>query len=145
MTLWTEVYSGFSSNKTFKIIVFTNDTIIACKLWVFVILNTRFRVNYALQLPECQRTGCSKQAQNRKFKWFTLKRVCDMIKTHCQMHYINKYSQHSSIICPVWLNGRVFVYKLGGRGFQSRCSHLNFQYRACFKQAVPWHSGNCKG
>ena len=36
---------------------------------------------------------------------FTLKRVRDMIKTYSQMHRTDKYSQHSSIIWPVWLNG----------------------------------------
>ena len=43
---------------------------------------------------------------------------------------------------PVWLNGWVFVYELSGCGFESRCSHLNFRFRACFEQGVPWHSGN---
>ena len=42
----------------------------------------------------------------------------------------------------VWLNGWVFVYKLCGWGFESSCSHLNFRFRACFKQGVLWHSGN---
>ena len=27
-------------------------------------------------------------------------------------------------------------------GFESHCSHLNFRYHTCFKQGVPWHSGN---
>ena len=36
---------------------------------------------------------------------FTLKRVRDMIKTYSQMHRTDKYSQHSSIIWPAWLNG----------------------------------------
>ena len=36
---------------------------------------------------------------------FTLKRVRGMIKTYSQMHRTDKYSQHSSIIWPVWLNG----------------------------------------
>ena len=36
---------------------------------------------------------------------FTLKRVRDMIITYSQMHRTDKYSQHSSIIWPVWLNG----------------------------------------
>ena len=26
--------------------------------------------------------------------------------------------------------------------FESSCSHLNFRFRACFEQGVPWHSGN---
>ena len=36
---------------------------------------------------------------------FTLKRVRDLIKTYSQMHRTDKYSQHSSIIWPAWLNG----------------------------------------
>ena len=36
---------------------------------------------------------------------FTLTLVHDMIKTYNQMHRTDKYSQHSSIIWPVWLNG----------------------------------------
>ena len=43
---------------------------------------------------------------------------------------------------PVWPNGWVFVYELSGSGFQSSCSHLNFRFHTCFKQGVPWHSGN---
>ena len=73
---------------------------------------------------------------------FTLKRVRDMIKTYSQMHRTDKYSQHSSIIWPAWLNGWVFVYQLSGCGFESSCSHFTFRFRACFEQGVPWHSGN---
>ena len=25
---------------------------------------------------------------------------------------------------------------------ESSCSHLNFRFRPCFEQGVPWHSGN---
>ena len=57
------------------------------------------------------------------------------------MHRTDKYPQLSSIIWSVWPNGWVFVYELSGCGFESRCSHLNFRYRACFEQGVPWHSG----
>ena len=32
------------------------------------------------------------------------------------------------------LNGRVFVYKLSGYGFEYRCSHLTFRCRVCFEQ-----------
>ena len=56
------------------------------------------------------------------------------------MYLSGKYSQHSSIIWPVWLKGWLFVDKLSGCGFESRCCHLNFRYSACFKQGVPWHS-----
>ena len=47
---------------------------------------------------------------------FTLKRVRDMIKTYSQMHRTDKYSEHSSIIWPVWPNGCVFVYELSALG-----------------------------
>ena len=48
---------------------------------------------------------------------------------------------------PVWLQltaslAKWFVYELRGSGFGSSCSHLNFKFRACFEQGVPWHSGN---
>ena len=46
-----------------------------------------------------------------------------MIRTYSQMHRTDKYSQHSSIIWPVWPNGWVFVYELSGCGFESNCSH----------------------
>ena len=42
----------------------------------------------------------------------------------------------------IWPNGQVFVYELSGSRFESSCSYLNFRFRACFEQAVPWHSGN---
>ena len=62
---------------------------------------------------------------------FTLKRMHDMIKTYSQIYRTDKYSQHGSIIWPVWLNGWVFVYKLNGWGLQSRCSHLHLWYPSC--------------
>ena len=68
---------------------------------------------------------------------FILKLARAMIKTYNQMHRTDKYSQLSSIIWPVWLNGWVFVYELSGCGFESRCSHLIFRYGACFEQGVP--------
>ena len=43
---------------------------------------------------------------------FTLKRVRSMRTTNNHMHRADKYSQHSSVISPVWLNGSLFVYKL---------------------------------
>ena len=65
-----------------------------------------------------------------------------MTKPYSQKHRTDKYSQHSSILWPVWLNSWVFVYELSGCGFKSSCSHLNFRFCACFEQGVPWHSGN---
>ena len=40
----------------------------------------------------------------------------------------------------VWLNSWVFLYELSGCGFESLCNHLNFKYRACFEEGVPWNS-----
>ena len=83
-----------------------------------------------LYLPECQKPSSSKQAPYLKFKWqqwdsnpqppvssqefldihtniecrFTLKRIRDMIKTYSQMYRTDNYSQHRSIIWPVWPN-----------------------------------------
>ena len=73
---------------------------------------------------------------------FTLKLVRDMIITYSQMRRTDKYSQHSSIIWAVWLNGCVFVYELSGCGFKSRCCHLEFRHGASFEQGVRSHSGN---
>ena len=61
-------------------------------------------------------------------------RNCNGTRTH--NHLVRKP------VRPVWLNGWVFVYELNGCGFESRCGHLIFRYRACLVQGVPWHSGN---
>ena len=37
---------------------------------------------------------------------------------------------------------QILIYELNGCGFKSCCSHLNLRFQACFKQGVPWHSGN---
>ena len=122
---------------------------------------------HTLQLPECQGTPCPKQARNLKFKWLQLDpnpvacfeqgvpwnsgnyRMWIHSETRTwhdksiqSMHRTDKYSQHSSIILPVWLNSWVLVCELSGCGLRSSCSHLNFRFRACFEQAVTWHSGN---
>ena len=57
---------------------------------------------------------------------------CNGTQTHMiqhdnsQMRCTDQYSQHSSIIWPVWLNDWVFVHELSGCGFHSRYSHLEF-------------------
>ena len=57
-----------------------------------------------------------------------------MTRNYIQMHRTDKYSQHSSIIWPVWLNGWVFVYEPSG--FECSCSHFNFRFSVCFKQRL---------
>ena len=42
------------------------------------------------------------------------------------MHRTDKYSQYSSIICPVELNGSVFAYDLNGCEFEFLCCHNMF-------------------
>ena len=73
---------------------------------------------------------------------FTLKHLRDMARTYSQMNHTDKYSQLSSIICPVWLNVWVVLSELSGCGFECSCSHLKFIFLACFQQGVPLHSGN---
>ena len=75
---------------------------------------------------------------------FILKLAIDMIITYTQVHRTNKYSQHSSIIWAVWLNGLVFFYVQSGYGFKSHSCHLNFRYATCFEQWVPRHWGKPK-
>ena len=70
---------------------------------------------------------------------FTLKCLCDMIRTYSEIHRSDKCSQLSWIIWSVWPNGWVLVYQLSGYGFESSCSHLNFRNNTCFEQQVPWH------
>ena len=72
---------------------------------------------------------------------FTVKRVCETIRTYSQMHRTDKYPQLSSIIWSLWPNGCVFIYEVSGSGFESCWSHLNFRYCACFRKRVPKHSG----
>ena len=58
------------------------------------------------------------------------------------MHRTDNYLEHSSAIWSIWPNGWGFVYELSGSGFESSSRHLHFRFWICFKQEVPWHSGN---
>ena len=49
---------------------------------------------------------------------------------------------HNHLVHKQTLNDWVFIYELSGCGFESSYSHLNFRFRTCFEQGVPWHSGN---
>ena len=75
-----------------------------------------------------------------KYKTFELK---DVQKSYVSWHWILMQNLKEnwlvlSTSLAKWLG---FVYELSGCGFEFRCSHLNFRYRACFQQGVPWHSG----
>ena len=63
----------------------------------------------------------------RHLEWgFTLKNICDIIRTYSQTHCTDRYLQHSSIIWTVWLNGWVFVYELKRCEFSSSCFFFFF-------------------
>ena len=96
-------------------------------------LNLRYRTVLSKELLDIQAvTECG----------FTLKCVLDMMTTYIQMQSTDKYSQHSSVILPVWLNGWVFVYELSCCRFESCFSHLEIEYRTCLEEGLTWHSGN---
>ena len=87
-------------------------------LYVIIMSRRRFRVNLLSVIAWMSGTPCSKQARYLKFKW-------------------QEPLNQSSITWPVWLNSWVYLYELKGCGFESRCCHLNFRYRARFEQGVP--------
>ena len=100
-------------------------------------------------MPEYQRTPCSKQSRYLKLKWLQrdsnpqpLWQADQMIELFCEYLYVrciwlyvfimsrtslrvSVYSQHRSVIWPVWLNRWVLVYELSGSRFESRCIHLS--------------------
>ena len=57
--------------------------------------------------------------------------ICTLHLTVCFYHVkyeftrLRVYSQHRSVIWPVWLNRWVLVYELSGCRFESRCIHLS--------------------
>ena len=75
--------------------------------------------------------------ENKKCR-FNLKCVRDMIIIYSQIPRTGKCSKPSSIIWSV--RSKVLVYELSGSGLESRCSHFNFKYCACFNKGVPRHS-----
>ena len=65
---------------------------------------------------------------------------CNWSRTH--NHLVHKRTLNHLDNWTVGLNGWVFVYELNSCWFENSCSYLNFRFRACFEQGVPWHSGN---
>ena len=107
--------------------------------YVIIMSRTHFRVNLhsifawmsrnsLLETSAISEVKVTATRQSGKYECgFTLKCVRDMIITYSQMHRTDKYSQHSSIIWPVWPNGWVFVYELSGCGFES-CEKYYFTF-----------------
>ena len=80
--------------------------------------------------------------QNRKLEIFLkyLKKKKMMKFIFCMQ--INKkvsYKQRLTFSMCLAGPGQIFI---SGCVFESSCSHLNFGYRACCEERVPWHSGN---
>ena len=64
---------------------------------------------------------------------FTLTRVHDMVSIYNQMHHTDKYSQNSSLIWPVCLNGWDFVYELSVCGL-SPIAVTKLSYKKIFSE-----------
>ena len=66
--------------------------------------------------------------------------------TVCSYNIRYAFQSESSLarkfIWQFWRNGWLFLYELSFCGVEFSCSHLKFKFHACFKQGVPWHSGN---
>ena len=78
-----------------------------------------------------------KKHSSKEFEFFDIQTTCSVdslwyarykITTYSQSQCTDKYSQHSSIIWPVWLKNIVFVCKLSGCGIESCCCHWSFRH-----------------
>ena len=67
----------------------------------------------------------------------SLKLVRDMIIIYSQMYRTEKYSQRSSIVLPVWLNGWVFVYELSGYRFEITLLSIKLQIWGLLQASGP--------
>ena len=71
--------------------------------------------------------------------WHSGNCVHDITRTYSQIHSTDKYSEYSSIIWIIWLNGWAFVYDLSSSVFESSCCHLkshHFHTKLPFQKAV---------
>ena len=75
-------------------------------------------------------------------RYYWVSRLDDCNGTRSHNHLVRKRILNHLAKLPVCVNGWVFVYELNRCGFESRCNHLNFRYRACFERGVLWHSSN---
>ena len=99
---------------------------------VFFMSHTPWKSIYTLWLPAWQIIPCLKQAR----MWHD--------NNTQSMHHKYKCSQHSSIIWKVWLTGCVFIYKLCGCGFESRCNHLIFRYAPVSRSSLAFRQLECR-
>ena len=67
-------------------------------------------------------------------KAFKHSTICDSNRIQTHNHLVGKRTLNHFAKLTKWLACVVSTYLYG--------IHLNFRYRACFKEGVPWHSGN---
>ena len=68
-----------------------------------------------------------------------------MSHTHFRVNphsIVARMSRNSCLKQAQYLKFKWLQLELNNCGFEPCCSHLNFRYRICFEQDVPWHSGN---
>ena len=105
--------------------------------WIYILLFAWMSRNWLLE------TGAISEVLMTATEFLDIQATIqcrNTLKRYSGMKLINKYSQHRSIILPVWPYAWVFVYELSGCELESCCCQLNFRYRACFEQGVIWHS-----
>ena len=102
-----------------------------------------------ISLSRLSSANFTKAVSSTNFTWSFLEYFVPYVSRTRVLIDCNGNRTYNHLVCkqtlnqwPVWLNGWVSVYEVSGCGFESRCSHLNFRFRACFEQEVPWHSGN---
>ena len=67
-------------------------------------------------------------------KAFKHNTICDSNSIQTHNHLVRKRTLNHFAKLAKWLTCVVSTYLYG--------IHLNFRYRACFEEGVPWHSGN---
>ena len=105
-------------------------------LVTFYIIKTR--IFYCCNRTRTPNHLVRKWTLNHLAKLTSSKWLCCVVSTYlygcltvCSCHVTYAFQSESTISSG--LNGWVFVYELSGCGFESRCSHLNFKFRACFE------------
>ena len=142
---WEPCFFSFTSTIYHKNWTLKSNFLLVILL--YVVLQTAWKVHLWHPIEIClkYKTGHT----NRKCHLIQIelnkhKRSCDCngIRTHT---WHNKDMQLNASCRQVKISTVLFNHLASlpsGFGFESRCSHLNFRYRSCFEQGVPWHSSN---
>ena len=121
------------------LIIFENTNTYTCSwrdLMIYKLLCEAFIIWWWLHFSDCNGT----RTYNHLVRKGTLSHLANLTKwLGCVVstYSVQCISLYDNIICYYW----VLVYELSGCVFESRCSHLNFRYWACFEHGFPWYSG----